>query len=397
MRLKTNYLATAKDKFAKVVKLILPKLFFLDYVTINWQLPYNELSKHDKELCKNWRRDFYGIIKKRLFILRENNPEINGVLVRIDEHYNLQINFTGKFFINTDNIKDDTYFLYKWFIEFDNMITTYWNIEFIGVSNITTKIPRATISRIDIATQKNSTFLKGYQAIPGNRDVVNEYNIPFKNNRYCSGITIAPEIGRKTQNIFFRAYDKRFSTKTAQTCLERFKSLEFIRKEWMLRSRFLRYNGITVPEDFVNLTINEKALALFIKKIRLSKDCFLFNDTKAYKSLHDMEVRKELKGETNLTLKQFNEIYTMKYGIYLKKIKKSDVKKMLYNPFRQHTGLLKYTKNMNIEEFISFQNMLLRSMQNELYDKYDDKTDKEKKYYDNISEMIEFLKVFKKD
>jgi hypothetical protein len=394
MRLAENVNLLYKDKFAKVVKLINPSAFFLDYIKVNWQIPFKDISISDSLRAKRFQNEIFQILKKRILVWKLNSPEANGLMVLIDKYYNVQIDFKGSFFIKTDHIKTDVVTFYKWFLEIDNIIMYYWGQLGIGKGIRTNKYPTATISRLDIATQKNSTFLKSYTPIVSsqNRDVVNEFNIPFKNARYISGITIGPSIGRKTENIFFRAYDKRFEGSGAQTCLMRFKGLEFVRKEWMLRSRFLRKNNIRTPEDLIMLCKNVKLLSLLIKKIRISKDCILHNDNNLYKSLHDYNAREAVREGTDLTLKEFNEIYKMKYNIFLKKASKKDVKSLLYNPFKQNMGLLQHAQNMKRAEFIEFQYQLLENMRSEVFDEYGTSADPDEKYYKTITKMIDYLK-----
>jgi hypothetical protein len=274
------------------------------------------------------------------------------------------------------------------------MIQYYWSKLDIGKGSISNKIPRSTISRLDLATQKKSTFLKSFTPIvsPFNRDIVNQFEIPFKNQRYISGITIGPEIGRRTENIFFRAYDKRFESSGAQTCLQRFKSLEYVRKEWMLRSRFLRKNLITTPSDLISLCKNPRLLSILIKKIRKSKDCILHNDNNLYKSLHDLKSRDALRKGTELTLKEFNDVYKSKYNIYLNKASTDDVKKLLFNPFKQNLGLLHYAQNMERTEFIEFQYQLLEKMRTQIFDSNNiGELDEDKDYYEKITSMIDTI------
>jgi len=392
MRLAENVNLLFKDKFAKVVKLINPEAFFIDYIKVNWQIPFKDVSISDSLRAKRFQNEIFQLLKKRILIWKANSPEANGMMVLIDQYYNIQIDFKGSFWINTTTIKDDIVPFYKWFLEIDNIIMYYWGKLGIGKGIRTNKYPTATISRLDFATQKRSTFLKSYIPIvsPQKSDIVNEFNIPFKNERYISGITIGPEIGRRTENIFFRAYDKRFEGSGAQSCLQRFKTLEVVRKEWMMRSRFLRKNNIRTPEDLLMLVKNVKLTALLIKKIRKSKDCLLHNDNKLYKSLHDFNAREAVREGTDLTLKEFNEIYKMKYNIFLKKASKKDVKSLLYNPYKQNLGLLKYAQNMKRSEFIEFQYQLLESARGEIFDEFPE-ADLDQEYYKSITRMMDLL------
>ena len=395
---KLNLNLNIKDKFSKIINIINPSSFFIDYIKVNWQIPYKDLSIENSLKAKRFQNDFYKILKRRILIWKANSPEANGLFVLIDQHYNIQVDFKGSFFINTTKIKNDIINFYKWYLEIDNMVKYYWNELEINENIFSNKYPRATIARLDLATQKNSTFLKNFTPLvsPYNTDVVSQFEIPFKNARYISGITIAPPIGRKTQNIFFRAYDKRFASESAQTCLQRFKSLEFVRKEWMLKSRFLRKNLVTTPTDLVSLCKNPRILSIFIKKIRKSKDLILHNDNNLYKSLHDYKSREAIRKGSELTLKEFNDIYKSKYNIFLNKAKKDDIKKLLYNPFDTQMGYLKYQQNMERAQFIEFQYQMLEKARSDVFDNYDfNNTDEDKDYYEFLTNTIEALKLVK--
>lgn len=394
----------------KSIKLINTESFFIDYIKVNWQLPIKELSKKEFEIVKIFHKEIFCTVRDRIKVFRENYICCEGLMVLIDDHYNIQLDFKGRFFKDTNKYYLDINTFYKWYLEINNMIMYYWSEE--NISSV--RVPIATIARLDLSTQKNSTFLKEFIPIVTSRgsDLVQifhmpmdqlpkndinklkELNINVKEKFYCTGLTIAPKIGRKTENIFFKAYDKRFEKDGAQHCLDRFKTLELIRKEWMIRSRFLRANGIRTPEDLVSLCNNRKMMALFIKKVRLSKDVLLHNDNKLYKSLHDEKFRNEVFKGTDISLKEFNEIYKMKYNVFLKKAKKEDIKKLLYNPYKHLKGLLKYIQNMTKNEYLDFQKGLLESMQKELYKNYHPgyPRDFDQEYYNKIEKMLLLIK-----
>ena len=50
-----------KDKFAKVVKLINPESFFLDYIKVNWQIPFKEVSVRDSLEAKKFQNTIFQI------------------------------------------------------------------------------------------------------------------------------------------------------------------------------------------------------------------------------------------------------------------------------------------------------------------------------------------------
>ena len=126
-------------------------------------IPIKTMSSNDFAKAKLFHKEIYQILKKRILVWQQNNPECNGMRVIIDSHYNIQIHFSGKFFIDSTEIKFDIIPFYKWFLEIDNMIKFYWSTLYKFETN---NIPLASVSRLDIATQKKDTFLNGYTSFP---------------------------------------------------------------------------------------------------------------------------------------------------------------------------------------------------------------------------------------
>ena len=92
---KLNLNIPIKDKFNKIINIINPSSFFIDYLKVNWQIPYKNLSIHNGLKAKKFQNDFYKILKKRIIIWKQNHPEANGLMVIIDKHYNIQVDFKG--------------------------------------------------------------------------------------------------------------------------------------------------------------------------------------------------------------------------------------------------------------------------------------------------------------
>jgi hypothetical protein len=83
MRLAEKVNLLYKDKFAKVVKLINPDAFFIDYIKVNWQIPFKDVSISDSLRAKRFQSEIFQILKKRLLIWKANSPEANGMMEKV--------------------------------------------------------------------------------------------------------------------------------------------------------------------------------------------------------------------------------------------------------------------------------------------------------------------------
>ena len=361
--------------------------YFIDYIKVNWQIPLNELSWSESDKAKKFHKHIFAVLKKKKLIWSENNKYINGILPLIDKHYNIQVDFKGSFFKYSKHYKKDFKRFYKWFKEIDFIIQFHWDDFEIGF-----KHPRATISRLDLANHSFGSHFKDYTAIMGPRkiDDVTVYNTNFEDGFYTTGVTIAPKQGRKTDNIFFRAYDKRFATNSQLTCLERFKSIDLIRREWMLKSRFLRRNLICTPEDLYATIINNKKMTEIIKKMRKSKDLILPKDNKLYKSLHDERARELIHQGTDLNLKEFKKIFNSRYDIFVNKATKNDIKKLKWNPFKNMVGLMNHGENMSSDEYYQLLRLIIDRKMKMKFDEYNFK-DEQDIHMDKLNIMLQVL------
>ena len=64
MRLAEKVNLLTKDKFAKVINIIHPKSFFLDYITINWMIPIKTMSSNDFAKANYFIKKFTKFLKK---------------------------------------------------------------------------------------------------------------------------------------------------------------------------------------------------------------------------------------------------------------------------------------------------------------------------------------------
>lgn len=385
-----NSSVSLKNKGKNMIRIINLKSFFIDYLKINFVLPVINVTAREKENAIKTGRELLNGLKKRVGIWTENYPECAGIFVQIDKFHNLQIDFKGSFFINGRNYREDLKNFENWYSEILNMVNVGWMLK------MNKPLEKPTIARIDLATQKKGSFTDDYVAIPSSRntDIVNTWVVPFHGKNLMSGITIAPEKGRETENIYFRAYDKKMNKKGIDVCYRRFGSVDFIRKEWMLKNRFLRNNGIRTVEDMYSVAYNRIKFTELIKKFRKSKDVLLKTDSMLYKSLHDLNAREFLRGKTEMSIKEFEKLYQKKYGIFLNKANKDDIREIKWNPYKQIKGLIKYVDRMSHSEFLDVQESLVNGIMKEVYSNYiwsDHETD----YYEMMVQLLNDLKKLK--
>lgn len=368
----------------QIFKQIEPKAYFFDYISVNWQIEFTKFSYHDKEIISKFYPRMHELIEKRLLILKQNNRCLYAIdFKKKDTHYNFKMDFQGKFF------KDRTYSIdlkhfYKWFLEFDNMLKYYWSR--IGINK---KAPRSTISRLDLSNHKKGTFLKKFIPIRSNKGNNPCNTWTHEKYDFITGIIIA---GTSKSSIF-TAYDKRWQKQGIEHCLERFGSVEVIRREWKMYSKYLRNHGISTVKSFMDYFNDPLLVSGLIKKLRISKDVILSTDNKLYRSLHDIRFKNAIQGNW-MTINEFNKIFKSTYNVYLGKIPMEEINKLKWNPTGTLNGLVKYIGNMRKEEFLDFQTNLLNKLQDQHVEEWD-YCDWDEQFYEKMVNILNILKTVK--
>ncbi|AXH78268.1 MAG: hypothetical protein [Circular genetic element sp.] len=371
------------------------KSFFIDYISVNWQMQITKFNQYDAKKAQTWFYDFFRILEERIKILKLNSPELYNIFLQKDSHYNIKIDFKGKFF-KDETYSDDINHFYKWFIEFDNMFKVYW-----AKAKINHNYPRATISRLDLATHKEDTFLKTFTPIRSNKG---ENMVKYESHKtlnFFTGITI----GRRDSNwTYFRAYDKRFEELGHQHCLNRFHTVDVVRKEWVLKSKFLRHNSIDTVNSFIEFFKNKKLVNSLIRKIRIGKDVILSKDNSLYKSLHDYRYNSSVNPDS-IPLKEFRKAVRETKNIFLNKVKEGDEMTTTHkwNPYKNMKGLIKYIGNMKRNEFFEFQRNMLRHLESERFESCNLKSlnknsefiDWDQKDFEAVTNMLGILSTIK--
>ena len=105
------------------IRAINHKKYFADYIKVNWKLPYAAMSVYHKRQLHKWYKEI------RPALVNELHNWNSGIKVlKNDNHYNIKIEWTSKFWINkgSQNIKSNVYHWYKSFININGWIDEEW-------------------------------------------------------------------------------------------------------------------------------------------------------------------------------------------------------------------------------------------------------------------------------
>lgn len=330
------------------IRTINHKKYFADYIKVNWKLPFQELSNYNRQKLIKWYR---GIIPFLCDNLHKWNSGIK--VLKRDNHYNIKIEWTSQFWVNKppQNIKSNVYNWYKSFIHINGWIDEEWSKHFGNEYSSFISSPHykhnnetfprcshVTIARFDFAENKNGNLVDAIPIKHKNVAPPNYFEVDKGRKPYIGGISI----GKRTNGTYFRAYDKRFDLDGMETCLRRFKSINFVRREWELKRDSLRKYGIQSPEDLMTLAYDKNKITELIYRCRLNRDVILKSDKKLYRSIHDDVDKARINPLDNYTMSghEFNDMIKKDYNVFLKKVHPKDVKRMAFNPFKQLNGLI---------------------------------------------------------
>ena len=125
--------------------------------------------------------------------------------------------------------------------------------------------------------------------------------------------------------------------------LERFGTYNYVRREWKVYSRKLRSLGITTIDNLFTKTHDLDSFREIIKRIRLSADILLTDDSFTYKVFHDMNENNinylRDKISKKLSKKEINSI-NKRTHLFKNKIPKSFIKDTFWKPQKHIIGIL---------------------------------------------------------
>ena len=122
-----------KNMFIDIIE---PHKYYLDYVTINWEIPYNSGNSFSKPSATHFIHTISKTIKSEIQKISELYNHLNGINIIADGlHKHIRVQFSGSFFVHnipnnkkhnnsnsSTNIIDDTKSLHKWFIYINDII-----------------------------------------------------------------------------------------------------------------------------------------------------------------------------------------------------------------------------------------------------------------------------------
>lgn len=289
-----------------------------------------------------------------------------------------------------------------------------------------------TISRIDIIYHIYNTFqfkyddtgyLDNYKVIAVNKINAPQSIQPFtyleNNVKIMTGISVYPKGKSKTfKNIKLTAYNKYYNNKenphSTSILIDRFNVPEktikhLIRKEWSIRSRFLKSKNCQKIEDFYSLFNNKIALANFIRTIRKNKDIIFFKLKRSSRIYCDGQIHKKINFKSDTSLyKSLHKIKTPKQKFceklflpdsFIKSVHKTNFNNAInWKPDKQIHGLLtKHKEKLTHEDLNRILSLVIEIQREKLIYKTDEWEDKEYKYEQKLKEQYRSLKSVLKD
>ena len=314
----------------------------------------NYLEPHNPKILKkpaDWNESYYN----------------GGIRIHVGTNHNLQIHFDGGFFLDKtfsknviqiskcitlieyhlrtflynipewEHIKDPQFTIYQLHIA-QNLYKEQYKDGF-------NFIPKLLASNIFQKSILKSNERQGPWVIPAsllpkhNKDIVSGYNV---------GIT-----GKLKCTVYDKQLDKKHKIIHAE---QRFGNSKFFRREWQIGTKKLESVNIKYLNNFLLQVKDIDFLAHVIRKIRISVDILLKNDSKIYKAFHDLNDRlpKRLKKLINNPLRFNKSSYT---PMKINEIPESLLETRTYNPFKNMFGNLISinAKNMTAEQLIKLQ------------------------------------------
>jgi hypothetical protein len=346
----------------------------------------NYLNPHSPKILEkpaDWNESYYN----------------GGIRIHCGKHHNLEIHFDGLFFKDPKFNQNITQ-ISKCASLIEYHLKTYifnipeWNhIDFpqftiyqlhLAQNLLKSKFKKGiNIEPIPVASTSFSKSIirngekQGYYAIHRNllpkhfdtcpNNCLTNHNIKDLVSGYNCGIT-----GKLKCTVYDKELDKQHKITHAEN---RFNTAKFFRREWQIGTKKLESCGIKLlsdfiyrlnpPSKFIGPTNPHEFLSQIIRKIRISCDIILYNDSTTYKSFHDKHDRLP-KDKQNIAGNYFRFSKSNYTPMKINKIPSGLLKTRYYNPFKNIKGNLqsKNAKNMTAEQIIKIQIDTLELLKN---------------------------------
>ena len=337
------------------IKIINYRQYFIDNIKVNWKLPLENQTMKDKRALMEFYHNYYRIQNNQKYGYFEDNMSI----LKKDAHYNIRAEWFGSFWANkgTKSIKPDLRVWYLSFLKVDSFINSKMQIQ-LGTDPKFK--PHVTIARVDIARNHKGDL---QDAIPINHPNIKDISQQLGKSTgkpYVTGYAIGKRDAKS--GTFFRAYDKRFDADGVESSLLRFKTINYIRKEWELKRKTLRRFNIVTPENLINDFCNPPKITEIIYRLRKVQDCIIKRDSHLYTCIHELNDKNRINPTEGYTMNghEFNEMIKKDYKILLNKSKKDEIQRHFWNPFKQVNALIeKKGQYLQEEEMLQLINKII--------------------------------------
>ncbi len=411
------------------------KYFFIDYITLNITLEpkiKNNLSEYRKSKYDDFVKESEAYLKlyyQKAFIPKwigdlktgkfenKNLDFYKGVQILTDRFRNIQINFKGKFFEPTKTIKKDYQHFYDQYEMIDQIIQEFYKNK--GVQcNCGKLLPhqkhtcpdiKFTISRMDISNNIPTYFDNNWKDFFKPSDKVIKYEMKQNGIPLITGIE-AKKINTKSQpNMMFKAYDKRIPNpnqpNSRKNCVKRFGTVDIIRREWVLKSQWLKTQMCNTPNQAFQTIMREHTLKSVIRKMRKTRDIVFYKlpkehqkltrifdnvrkDTDHYMSLHSEEARYYKRHfHSDLSITELKKLLRKKPKAFLKNHRAKEYVTIKYNPYTQMKGLSKHLHNMTWKESYDLLDLQIKHLYNNKYVKPTTSYDSDAEYQDYLIKL----------
>ncbi len=355
--------------------------YFLDYAQLYFRLPIDQLEEIDGfnlKDCKTWLNSTAFFIhdqvsRNKIQGIRIGNPTKKYYADLIN--YGIKIYFEGSFF-KGKKLKDDIIKLEKWMSDIQTQIIecqynpNMWLInETKFIRNLVkVKFPELYLSRLDVSQNLYfDQFPNGLEKNPykfahnGSKKSPDFKNITFEDED--STQKTATSVGNR-KHIMCSVYNKKYDQDGHVSALDRFKTINFWRREWKIGKRKLKSMRFNLSSQLLQLK-KYRAQKLFIASMRSAVDIVMHDDKSPYTIFHhthiDRHTYNDLKKDCLTGARRLAYILKLKQS-YDNALPQYETKYQKWNGSKNVLGIIKgYRDKWSSDEWFDILNELMKS------------------------------------
>jgi hypothetical protein len=262
---------------------------------------------------------------------------------------------------------------------------------------------------MDISNNIPNYFNNNWKDFFKPSDTVIKYEMKQNGVPLITGIEAKRKTTKTRQpNMTFKAYDKRIPNpnqpNSRENCLKRFGEIDIVRREWVLKSRWLKSTLLNSPTDAFQTIMTEYSLKQVLRKMRKTRDLIFYKTPKNYKkrwntpllrkdtfhylSLHSDEANYYKKHfHSDLSVTEIKKMLNKKPNVFLKNHRASEYITIQYNPYKQMKGLSKHFSNMSWEETYDLLDLQIKHLHNSKFIKPTTSYDSDAEYQDYLIKL----------